>query len=275
MKALLVLIIILLLLFLLYMVLIMPRFRKPDCKALLHHYYAHRGLHDLSAGIPENSMKAFQRAIDKGFGMEMDVQLSSDGYPVVFHDSTLTRMCGVDKRVNELTLRELKELTLADTQEQIPTFQEFLDLVRGQVPLIIEIKMDKRDDRIPEAVNRLLKDYKGVYCIESFHPSALIWYKKNRPDVFRGQLCTNFNKENKNCSLPFFLLGKMLSNIAARPDFIAYNWVYRNDMSRKICCNFYHALSVGWTIRSQEEMDMCRKDFKLFIFENFIPKGDA
>ena len=149
MKALLVLIIILLLLFLLYMVLIMPRFRKPDCKALLHHYYAHRGLHDLSAGIPENSMKAFQRAIDKGFGMEMDVQLSSDGYPVVFHDSTLTRMCGVDKRVNELTLRELKELTLADTQEQIPTFQEFLDLVRGQVPLIIEIKMDKRDDRIP------------------------------------------------------------------------------------------------------------------------------
>ena len=64
--------------------------------------------------------------------------------------------------------------------------------------------MDKRDDRIPEAVNRLLKDYKGVYCIESFHPSALIWYKKNRPDVFRGQLCTNFNKENKTAAFLFF-----------------------------------------------------------------------
>lgn len=275
MKALLVLLFIMLFLFLCYMVLIIPRFHKPDYRALLHHYYAHRGLHDIAAGIPENSMKAFQRAIDNGFGMEMDVQLSRDGCPVVFHDATLTRMCGVEKRVDALTLKELKELTLAGTQERIPTFQEFLDLVKGQVPLIIEIKMDKRDDRIPEAVNHLLTDYKGVYCIESFHPSALIWYKKNRPDVFRGQLCTNFNKENKNCSLPFFLLSKMLSNIAARPDFIAYNWIYRNDFSRKICCNLYRALPVGWTLRSQEEMDLCRKDFTLFIFENFIPKGDA
>ncbi|MFR9236298.1 MAG: hypothetical protein ACLVLH_26365 [Eisenbergiella massiliensis] len=73
----------------------------------------------------------------------------------------------------------------------------------------------------------------------------------------------------------FFLLSKMLSNIAARPDFIAYNWLYRDDLSRRICCGFYHALSVGWTIRSQKEMDECRKDFTLFIFEGFIPEGDA
>lgn len=97
MKALLVLLLILLFLFLCYMVLIIPRFRKPDYKALLHHYYAHRGLHNIALGIPENSMKAFQRAIDNGFGMEMDVQLSRDGFPVVFHDATLTRMCGVEK----------------------------------------------------------------------------------------------------------------------------------------------------------------------------------
>ena len=180
--------------------------------------------------------------------------------------------CG---ETGELTLAELKQLSLAGTQERIPTFQEFLTLVNGQVPLIIEIKMDKRDDRIPEAVNEQLRGYQGVYCIESFHPSALIWYRKHRPDVFRGQLCTNFNKENKNCSLPFFLLSKMLSNIAARPDFIAYNWLYRDDLSRRICCGFYHALSVGWTIRSQKEMDECRKDFTLFIFEGFIPEGDA
>ena len=275
MHTLVVLIVVILLLFLLYMILIMPRLHKPDCSALLHQYYAHRGLHDLEAGVPENSMKAFRLAIEKGFGMEMDVQLSKDGIPVVFHDATLTRMCGVEKRVNELTLAELKQLSLAGTQERIPTFQEFLTLVNGQVPLIIEIKMDKRDDRIPEAVNEQLRGYQGVYCIESFHPSALIWYRKHRPDVFRGQLCTNFNKENKNCSLPFFLLSKMLSNIAARPDFIAYNWLYRDDLSRRICCGFDHALSVGWTIRSQKEMDECRKDFTLFIFEGFIPEGDA
>ena len=183
MHTLVVLIVVVLLLFLLYMILIMPRLHKPDCSALLHQYYAHRGLHDLEAGVPENSMKAFRLAIEKGFGMEMDVQLSKDGIPVVFHDATLTRMCGVEKRVNELTLAELKQLSLAGTQERIPTFQEFLTLVNGQVPLIIEIKMDKRDDRIPEAVNEQLRGYQGVYCIESFHPSAPIWYRKHRTDA--------------------------------------------------------------------------------------------
>ena len=203
MHTLVVLIVVVLLLFLLYMILIMPRLHKPDCSALLHQYYAHRGLHDLEAGVPENSMKAFRLAIEKGFGMEMDVQLSKDGIPVVFHDATLTRMCGVEKRVNELTLAELKQLSLAGTQERIPTFQEFLTLVNGQVPLIIEIKMDKRDDRIPEAVNEQLRGYQGVYCIESFHPSALIWYRKHRPDVFRGSFARISTRRTKIAAFLF------------------------------------------------------------------------
>lgn len=272
MKLLIVLLIVFLVLTLLYMVLIIPRFHKPDSSALMEHYYAHRGLHDPKEGVPENSMAAFRRAVEGGYGIELDVQLSKDDIPVIFHDATLTRMCGVDKQVNELTLAQLKELRLAGTGEQIPTFREFLELVDGRVPLIVEIKMEKRNDRIPEEVNRLLSDYKGVYCIESFHPAALIWYRKHRPDVFRGQLCTNFNKENQNRSLPLFLLGKMLTNIAARPDFIAYNWLYRSDLSRKICCRLYHALPVAWTVRSQEELDICRKDFRLFIFEDFLPQ---
>ena len=113
-------------------------------------------------------------------------------------------MCGVEKRVNELTLAELKQLSLAGDAGRIPTFQEFLTLVNGQVPLIIEIKMDKRDDRIPEAVNEQLRGYQGVYCIESFHPSALIWYRKHRPDVFRGQLCTNFQQGEQKLQPSFF-----------------------------------------------------------------------
>lgn len=255
----------------LYLLLLIPRFHSPDCSALMGHFYAHRGFHDLKHGVPENSMKAFRRAVEKGYGIELDVQLSADGIPVVFHDNTLTRMCGVDKRVCELTLEELQSLSLGGTQERIPTFREFLDMVNGQVPLIVEIKMEKWDARIPMAANNLLKDYKGAYCIESFHPCALMWYRKHRPDVFRGQLCTNFNKENRNHSLPYFLLGKMLTNIASRPDFIAYNWKYRDDLSRRICCDLYHALPVAWTIRSQQELDACRKDFKLFIFEGFEP----
>ena len=255
----------------LYFLLLLPRFRSPDCSALMGYFYAHRGFHNLEEGIPENSMKAFRLAVEKGYGIELDVQLSADGIPVVFHDNTLARMCGVDRRVRELTLAELKALSLGGTKEQIPTFQEFLEMVDGRVPLIVEIKMEKWDARIPAAANELLKEYKGPYCIESFHPGALVWYRKHRPDVFRGQLCTNFNKEHLNHSLPYFLLGKMLTNIAARPDFIAYNWKYRNDLSRRICCDLYHALPVAWTIRSRQELDECRKDFQLFIFEGFEP----
>lgn len=273
MKLLLVAVLILIIAAAAYLVLIMPRFRKPDCSALMGHFYAHRGFHNMQEGVPENSLTAFRRAVELGYGIELDVQLSADGIPVVFHDASLRRMCGVDKNVNELSLAQLKKLRLGQTEEKIPTFEEFLKLVDGRVPLIVEIKMEKRDDRIPEAVNRLLKGYQGVYCVESFHPCALIWYRKHRPDVFRGQLCTNFSKEHENCRLSYYLLGKMLTNIAARPDFVAYNWVYRTDLSRRICCNVYRALPVAWTIRSQEELDQCRNDFRLFIFEGFYPDG--
>ncbi len=256
----------------LYLLLIMPRLRKPELSALLKHHYAHRGLHNLRQGIPENSMAAFARAVIHGYGIELDVQLSKDGQAVVFHDATLNRMCGVDKRVDALTLAELKELSLAGTREKIPAFQEFLDLINGQVPLVVEIKMDKKDDRIPEEVNRLLKDYKGVYCIESFHPSALIWYKKHRPDVVRGQLSTNMKKDMAHPSFVHILLGYLVSNIAAKPDFIAYNWKYRKNISFQLCTKLLGALPVAWTIRSQEELDLSRNDFRLFIFENFNPR---
>ena len=263
----------------LYFLLLIPRFHSPDCGALMGHFYAHRGLHDGKCGIPENSMKAFRLAIEKGYGIELDVQLSADGIPVVFHDATLTRVCGVNRRVCDLTLSELKQLSLGgkdfpDTGERIPTFAEFLKLADGRVPLIVEIKMEKWDARVPEAADALLKGYRGPYCVESFHPGVLVWYRKHRPDVFRGQLCTNFVKEHMCRSLSYFLLGKMLTNIAARPDFIAYDWRYRNDLSRRICCDLYHALPVAWTIRSQAELDECRKDFRLFIFEGFEPDAD-
>ena len=213
MKLLLIILALAFMLAILYLILIIPRFRKPNYQPLLHPYYAHRGLHNTARGIPENSMKAFQEAVAGGYGIELDVQLSKDEIPVVFHDSNLRRMCGVDANVSSLSLDELKRLSLGGTQERIPTFQEFLEMVDGRVPLIVEIKMEKRNDRIPEEVNRLLEKYQGPYCIESFHPSALIWYRKHRPDVVRGQLCTNFNKENKNCSLPYFLLRVILYNV--------------------------------------------------------------
>ena len=165
----------------LYVFLMHPRIRRADSSPFLGTFFAHRGLHDNNHQIPENSLAAFQRAVDAGYGIELDVQLSADQIPVVFHDATLGRMCGIDRRVNELTFAELRQLSLVNTKEHIPSFQEALALVNGKVPLLVELKMEHLDFDIPREADALLSEYSGDYCIESFHPAALDWYRKNRP----------------------------------------------------------------------------------------------
>ena len=123
----------------LYVFLMHPRIRRADSSPFLGAFFAHRGLHDNNHQIPENSLAAFQRAVDAGYGIELDVQLSADRIPVVFHDATLSRMCGIDRRVDELTFAELRQLSLGNTKEQIPSFQEALAFVNGKVPLLVEL----------------------------------------------------------------------------------------------------------------------------------------
>ena len=159
-------------------------------------FYAHRGLHDLSLGIPENTMAAFRRAVEHGYGIELDVQLTKDGQVVAAHDFDLKRICGVEKDVDELTYEELKALPVLGTAEHIPLFQDVLDLVDGKVPLLVEIKYKHVGSSICRKAAELLDHYSGSYCIESFHPVALMWFRKYRPYTVRGQLGMNFHKDD-------------------------------------------------------------------------------
>lgn len=256
---------------LLYLFLIRPRFRKADAAAFLNVCFAHRGLHDLRAGIPENSLPAFRRAVEAGYGIELDVRLSGDGVPIVFHDAKLSRMCAIDLRADSLSCRKLREYPLAGTQERIPTLAEALQVVDGRVPLLVEIKMERMDRRIPQKIDALLQGYRGAYCVESFHPLALWWYRRHRPDVPRGQLATHFNAENRSLSPFQFLLGKMVLNVVSRPDFISYNWRFRKDISLFLCRRIFGAHAAGWVIRSPQELETCRRTFGMFIFEDFLP----
>lgn len=263
--------IVLILLTLLYFYLIHPRAKKPDASPFLNCCFAHRGLHDMAMGIPENSLSAFQRAVEAGYGIELDVQLSSDGIPVVFHDAALSRMCAIDRRVSSLTFEQLSSYRLADTEERIPSFSEVLSLIDGRVPLLVEIKMDHLDFKIPSAIDKQLSAYSGDYCIESFHPLALWWYRKHRPHILRGQLSTHFNAENHTLSPLQFLLGKMVLNAFSRPDFISYRWNFRRDLSLFLCSRIFKAHAAGWVIRSEKELETCRKYFDMYIFEGFMP----
>ena len=254
---------------LIYVFLIAPRmFRKPDRTPLYGVHYAHRGLFHNETDAPENSMNAFKKAVNAGYGIELDVQLSKDNIPVVFHDASLERMCGVKGNVWEYTFEELQEMTLANSWEKIPKFEDVLKVVNGRVPLIVEYKLDRVQTKVCELANELLKDYKGAYCIESFHPLALIWYRKNRPDVVRGQLSQNFKAEYKKHK-EYFLLTHLLTNVATRPDFIAYNHLDASNISRRLC-GYLGALSVTWTIKNQKQYNAVKDEFDLFIFDSCI-----
>lgn len=269
MKILGIIVIVLVVLLLIYLFLVAPRMLgRADRTPFMNVHYAHRGLFDNKTLAPENSLAAFRKAVEAGYGIELDVQLSKDKKLVVFHDATLKRMCNVEGNVWDYTLEELKKFHLADSHETIPTFEEFLEVVNGKVPFILEYKLDVAQTQVCELANEVLKNYKGIYCIESFHPLALMWYRKNRPDVLRGQLCEEFFRTEKFKGRPlYFALSYLVFNFLTRPDFVAYNHEHAHNISRRVCRKL-GALSVSYTIKSKAEYERAKDKFDLFIFDS-------
>lgn len=260
----------------LYLAAIKPRLSKHrEWASFKGVYYAHRGLHDNAGDAPENSLAAFQKAVDAGFGIELDVQLTKDKVPVVFHDATLRRVCGQEGKVCEYTYEQLQQFSLYESTERIPRFEDVLKLVDGKVPLIVEIKEEKEDTSVCPAADRLLRNYTGVYCIESFNPPVLEWYRRNHNEVLRGQLADGFLKTGKFHGPLYFALEHLLLNWIGQPDFIAYNHKYAGNLSRRICRGLYKNMAVAWTIKSEEELEAAKDSFDLFIFDSFLPTTDC
>ena len=259
---------------LLYLLAIMPKLkRNPALKSFRGYHYAHRGLHDNRYQAPENSLEAFRLAVENGYGIELDVQVTKDLVPVVLHDYDLNRACGVNKKVADLTYEELLKYRLFKSNERIPTFKEVLDCIDGKVPVIVELKIPWKPENTCRAASEQLKDYKGIYCIESFNPFGLGWYRKHYPGVVRGQLATDFVKEKvEGSKMQYFILRHLLFNFFTKPDFIAYHHKYKKGLSFTICRKLYKTLAVAWTIQSDDELEDSRKYYDLFIFDSFIPK---
>ncbi|MBQ7775570.1 MAG: glycerophosphodiester phosphodiesterase [Lachnospiraceae bacterium] len=256
---------------LLYMLMIMPQImNKPDMMPFMGRLYAHRGLHDNASDAPENSLAAFRKAVEAGYGMELDIQLTKDNEVVVFHDATLNRVCGVDGRIRDYTYEELQQFRLCKSEEKIPKFTEVLELVSGRSPLIVEFKGDTTDLSLCPIADAILREYQGVYCMESFNPLMVAWYRKNHKEVVRGQLSEEFWKNGKKTVLNF-VLQYMLLNFYAKPEFIAYDCKSPRALSRRLCCNFYGATAVAWTIKGEKELEEMQKYFELFIFDSFTP----
>ncbi len=254
--------------FLLYVfILVRPERRRGTDRTLLCHY-AHRGLH--GGGVPENSLAAFKKAVAEGYGIEMDLQLSADGEVMVFHDYTLDRMTECEGKLSSYTAAELQSMRLKTaagvlTEETIPTLRRVLAAVDGAVPLLIELKGESLDASLCPAADAILRDYKGAYCVESFNPGLLFWYRRHRRDVLRGQLYTDVYRD-KGKTAHYFLLSLMVLNVFARPQFIACNRLYDENFCVKLTTRLFRAPRLTWTIRSEEE-----RVGGWMIFENIRP----
>ena len=135
---------------------------------------AHRGLHNINDGIPENSVPAFRQAINKGYSIELDVHLTKDKKIVVFHDNSLKRVCGINKKIEDCTYDELLKYNLFDTKYKIPLFKEVLSLIDKKVFLLIETKVLDFDGELEKELSKILDNYDGDFAIQSFNIYSVI-----------------------------------------------------------------------------------------------------
>ncbi len=229
---------------------------------------AHRGFHDKNN--PENSLAAFARAIEKGYAIELDVQLLADETVVVFHDDSLARMTGNDGYIKYLNKEDLKALSLKGTKETIPTLEEVLRFVDGRVPLLIEIKNKYKVGKLEQKVIDLLKSYKGEYAVQSFNPFSLGYFRQHAPQILRGQLAGYLKNEKSLSWISKFLLKRMRFNKkVSQPNFIAYEAA---ALPNRFVRKYKNLPLLAWAIKSKEEYLKIVKYCDNIIFEKFDPE---
>ena len=231
---------------------------------------AHRGLHKFD--YPENSLPAFENAVAHGFAIELDVRITDDQNIIVFHDEKLSRMTNKDGYVANLKSEDLHDIRLLKTDYAIPTFEEVLQTVNGQVPLLIEIKKAEQSFALEERLLEMLKSYGGEYAVESFDPFSMQYFYKNAPQILRGQLATFFHRnESDEPRRVRSHMRKLKYNDVSQPDFIAYNIAH---LPNKYVKNTGLPV-VAWTIKSEIQAQKALEVCDNYIFEGFIPKTDS
>ncbi|MFA7432590.1 MAG: glycerophosphodiester phosphodiesterase family protein [Gemmobacter sp.] len=245
----------------------------PD--AFLAAPIAHRGYHDRAAGRIENSRAAFRAAIDAGYGIELDLQLSADGRAMVFHDHALERLTGLGGTVHTSTAAELGAIRLLDSEEGIPTFREVLDLVAGRVPLLVEIKdqdgaMGPNVGALEAAACADLAGYDGPVALMSFNPHSVAALARHAPGIPRGLTTSGFAPEQSKPLSP-----AVCERLRGIPDydrvgasFISHHW---QDLSRPRVAELKAAGAalLCWTIRRPEEETEARRIAQNITFEGY------
>ncbi|NUH65265.1 phosphodiesterase [Sulfitobacter sp. S0837] len=245
--------------------------------AFLRQPLAHRALHDLSKGRPENSRAAIRAAIDAGFGIEIDLQLSADGQAMVFHDYALDRLTSEKGAIRLRSAAELAAIPLRGGDETIPSLCEVLDLVAGQVPLLVEFKdqdggMGPNIGVLETAAAGLISRYDGPLAVMSFNPHSVAELARLLPDIPRG--ITTSAYRYGDWPLP----KKTCDRLRDIPDYTASGACFisheADDLNRPRVAELKAngAAVLCWTIRSPVEEKTARQVAQNITFEGYLPQ---
>jgi glycerophosphoryl diester phosphodiesterase len=234
---------------------------------------AHRGLH--GGGLVENTVGAARAAVERGFALECDVQLSADGEAMVFHDWTLDRLTEATGPVAAKTSTELQAVRMRGTAEPIPTLRQLLATIAGQVPLFVEVK--SRFDgapRLVEAVGRELTAYLGPVAVMSFDPKVVEAAHALRPPRPVGIVAEVFGDTEGWAGLSAFdkwQLTNLNHAYATRPDFVAYNVKHLPSIPAETLKAQRGLPILTWTVRSEADREVAAKHADQVIVEGFVP----
>jgi glycerophosphoryl diester phosphodiesterase len=235
---------------------------------LRHTPFAHRGLHDRSAGRPENSLAAFEAALAAGYGIELDVRLAADGVPVVFHDAGLERLTGLAGRVSSSSSARLAGARLGGSDQHIPRLEEALAVVRGRTPLLVEIKNPgHRAGALEASVWARLEAYAGPVAVLSFNPLALAWFRRRAPALARGQNLIARSSSHRGRGAP---AAARLARLLARPHFISHE-IAGLSHRRSARIRSHGLPLVAWTVRDPREQAKALRYADNFMFEGYRP----
>ncbi len=244
--------------------------KSKNLKWLKEDLIAHRGLHSKDFSIPENSISAFNKAIEHGYSIEFDINILKDGHIVVFHDHNLKRCFQIDKNLDELTYEDIKNLAFP-SGDHIPLLTEVLHLYEGKTNLLIELKPHGNVDKLTPAFMEIMKDYKGEYAVFSFHPKVVYYLKKHHPDVIRGQISEYFKNDQNMPKIMKSLMKRLFFNRFTKPDFISYGI---SDMPNKYLDKSRKKglAIISYAAQTQEEFDFVKSNYDNVVFEYFHPK---
>ena len=223
---------------------------------------SHRGIYD-NKKVFENSLEAIKKAVKKRYIIEIDIHLTKDNKLVVFHDYNTKRITKKNLVIENHTYKELNKQEII----HIPLLEEVLKIVNSKVPLLIEIKQNKKVGKLEQKLVDVLNNYKGDYAIQSFNFKTIYWFKKHYPNILRGQLASN-HKKTKMFFIKKYFLKKMIFNFLTKPNFISYN--YEEISIRKISKLKKKYIVLGWTIKTKTEYNKYIKYYDNLICEKFI-----